>query len=342
MKDFFNSFALFLAKALTVALSVLAVAAVLVMFVRKGENRTGAYIHVEKLNDRYDAMSLCLKKHLLDEDDYEKVKKEKEKNTEKKAKRIFVISFAGDMAATAVAGLREEISAILSVALPEDEVVLRLESYGGLVHSYGLAASQLQRIKDKKIPLTIAVDNIAASGGYMMACVADRLVAAPFAIVGSIGVIYTMPNFNRFLKKHDIDYEQITAGEYKRTLSLFGEITEKGRNKVTEQMAAVHTLFKEHIAAHRSSVDIDRVSTGEYWYGKQALDLHLVDELMTSDDLLLNRSKTADIYEICYVKEKSLARRIGSSFTGIIREVMRSVSDCSQELEKDSLPLSVF
>ena len=342
MKDFFNSFALFLAKTLTAALSVLAVIAVIVMLIRKEESHTGDTIRVEKLNDRYEVMGLCLKKHLLDEDSYEKVKKEKEKNTEKKAKRIFVLTFTGDIAATAVRGLREEISAILSVALPGDEVLLRLESYGGLVHSYGLAASQLQRIRDRKIPLTIAVDNIAASGGYMMACVADRLVAAPFAIVGSIGVIYTMPNFNRFLKKHDIDYEQITAGEYKRTLTMFGEVTEKGRNKVTEQMAAIHAMFKEHITAHRSNVDIERVATGEYWYGKQALALHLVDELITSDELLLKNSSTADIYEIRYVQEKNLAARIRSSVTGIVREVMLSVSDSSREPERDSLPISVF
>lgn len=252
-----------MAKTLSIGLLLLLVSLIVISLIRKGENQTRDTIRVEKLNDRYDAMSLSLKKHLLDEDGYEKLKKEKEKNTEKKTKRIFVLNFKGDMAATAVAGLREEISALLTVALPEDEVLLRLESYGGLVHSYGLAASQLQRIRDRKIPLTVAVDNIAASGGYMMACVADRLVAAPFAIIGSIGVIYAMPNFHRFLKKHDIDYEQITAGEYKRTLSLFGEITEKGRTKVAEQMEGIHHLFREHIAAHRSNVDIERVSTGE-------------------------------------------------------------------------------
>ncbi|MGE0083578.1 MAG: protease SohB [Desulfococcaceae bacterium] len=342
MKDFFNNFALFMAKTLTVGLLLLLAALIIIIQIRKVESQTLDAIRVEKLNDRYEAMSLSLKKHLLDDDAYEKVRKEREKDTEKKAKRIFVLNFTGDIAATAVAGLREEISAILSVALPQDEVVLRLESHGGLVHSYGLAASQLQRIKDKKIPLTIAVDNIAASGGYMMACVADRLVSAPFAIIGSIGVIYSMPNFSRFLKKHDIDYEQITAGEYKRTLSLFGEITEKGRSKVTEQMEGIHTLFKEHITAHRGNVDIERVSTGEYWYGTQALALHLVDELMTSDDLLLNRSSTADIYEVRYVPGKSLARRLTSSISLLMEEVIHSVSDHSWELHRDFLPVSVF
>lgn len=342
MKDFLNSFGLFLAKTLTVGLLVLLVSLIVISLLRKGETQTRDAIRVEKLNDRYDAMSLFLKKHLMDEDSYEKLKKEKEKDTEKKAKRIFVLNFKGDMAASAVAGLREEISAILTVAVPEDEVLLRLESYGGLVHSYGLAASQLQRIKDRKIPLTIAVDNIAASGGYMMACVADRLVASPFAIIGSIGVIYAMPNFNRFLKKHDIDYEQITAGEYKRTLSMFGEITEKGRSKVSEQMEGIHTLFKEHIKTHREKVDIEHVSTGEYWYGTQALALHLVDELMTSDDLLLNSTSTADIYEIRYVQGKSLAQRIRSAISLIVEDVMLSVSDRSGELQQDSLPVSVF
>ncbi|MEZ4527842.1 MAG: protease SohB [Desulfobacterales bacterium] len=342
MKDFLNSFALFLAKTLTVGLLALLVSLIAISLIRKGEMQTRDVIHVEKLNDRYEAMSLSLKKHLLDADSYEKLKKEREKDREKKAKRVFVLNFKGDMAASAVAGFREEISALLTVALPEDEVVLRLESYGGLVHSYGLAASQLQRIRDRKIPLTIAVDNIAASGGYMMACVADRLVAAPFAIIGSIGVIYAMPNFHRFLKKHDIDYEQITAGEYKRTLSMFGEITEKGRSKVSEQMEGIHTLFKDHIQAHRSKVDIERVSTGEYWYGTQALALHLVDELMTSDDLLLKRSAAADIYEIRYIQGKSLVQRIRSAIRLLAEEAMHSASDRAWELRRESLPVSVF
>ncbi|MEE4359530.1 MAG: protease SohB [Desulfococcaceae bacterium] len=218
MKDFLYKSDLFLAKTLSIAVSVLLVIFTVMMLIRKQEGTRTESIHAEKLNDKYESMRLDLEKHILDEDAYEASAEKAEKKREKKKKQVFVLNFKGDISASAVRNLREEITALLSVADREDEVILRLESFGGLVHSYGLATSQLQRIKDRNIPLTVAVDNAAASGGYMMACVADHLVAAPYAIIGSIGIIIAMPNFHRFLEKHGIDYEQITAGEYKRTV----------------------------------------------------------------------------------------------------------------------------
>ena len=149
------------------------------------------------------------------------------------------------MDAHEVESLREEITAIISIANPsKDKVLIRLESGGGVVHGYGLAASQLQRIKSAGIPLSVAIDKVAASGGYMMACVADEILAAPFAIVGSIGVIAQIPNFNKILKKNDVEFEQITAGEFKRTLTLFGENTDKAREKFREEIEQTHDLFK--------------------------------------------------------------------------------------------------
>ena len=186
-----------------------------------------------------------------------------------KQQRVFVLNFDGDWKASAVNLFREEITAILCVAKPQDEVVVRLESSGGVVHGYGLAASELQRIKDHHIPLTIAVDKVAASGGYMMACVADKILAAPFAIIGSIGVLAQLPNFHRFLKKHDVDFEQITAGQYKRTLSLFGENTSDGRKKFQTEINEAHQLFKQFITEHRPQIDIDKLATGEYWFGQK-------------------------------------------------------------------------
>ena len=206
--------------------------------------------------------------------------------------------------------MRKEITALLSVATPQDEVVVCLENAGGMVHEHGFASSQLERIKQRNIPLTVAVDKVAASGGYMMACVADKIIAAPFSIIGSIGVIAQIPNFNRLLEKHGVDYEQIKAGELKRTLTMFGKNTDEDRERFTEQMEDTHELFKEFVKDNRQQVNIQEIATGEHWLGKRALELKLVDELMTSDDYLLLKSETADVYEITHVAPKSITEKI--------------------------------
>jgi len=222
-----------------------------------------------------------------------------------------VLDFQGDLRAAAVASLREEVTAVLNVARPgEDEVLLRLESAGGLVHSYGLAAAQLLRLRERGVRLTVVVDKVAASGGYMMACVAERIVAAPFAVVGSIGVIAQLPNFHRLLKKHDVDYEQFMAGEFKRTVTLFGENTEQGRRKFQEEIDDAHALFKDFVKTHRPQVLLEQVATGEHWYGARALECRLVDELCTSDAVLLAARAEADVYEVSYGVRKPLLARV--------------------------------
>ncbi|MGI9251859.1 MAG: protease SohB [Pseudohongiellaceae bacterium] len=228
-------------------------------------------------------------------------------------RRVFVLNFKGDIAAEAVRSLREEVSAILTLATPDDEVVLRLESPGGMVHSYGLASSQLLRIKNKNIPLTICVDKVAASGGYMMACLADRLISAPFAIIGSIGVLVQLPNFHRVLQKNAVDFEVISAGEYKRTLSLFGEITSKGRDKVQQEVDEVHNIFKDWVSQHRPDVDIDNLATGETWLGVQAKDRSLVDEIRTSDECLLDACKDATVFEVEFEVKKSIQEKLAKA-----------------------------
>ena len=214
------------------------------------------------------------------------------------------------MDAREVASLREEVSAVIGVARPGDEVLLRLESGGGVVHGYGLAASQLQRLRDKDITLTVAIDKVAASGGYMMACVADKILAAPFAIVGSIGVIAQLPNFNKLLKKHDIEFEMHTAGQYKRTITMFGENDDLGREKFREELGAIHERFKGFVAEHRPGLDIDQVTTGEHWLASQAKQLGLVDALCTSDDYLLAQASQHKVVGISYRKPKSLTQRL--------------------------------
>ncbi len=231
---------------------------------------------------------------------------------------MFVVNFQGDIKASALEGLREEVTAILSVIKPTDEVVACIESPGGMVHAYGLAAAQLQRIRDKNIPLTVIVDKVAASGGYLMACIANKILAAPFAIIGSIGVVIQMPNFHRLLKEKNIDFEQLTAGNFKRTLTLFGVNTPEGREKLQEEIEEVHHHFKHVIKEHRPELDIDRVATGEHWLGSQALELKLIDGLTTSDSYLFEKSNHANVYEICFQQKKSLLTRLTSATTQLV------------------------
>ncbi|HAS99951.1 MAG TPA: protease SohB, partial [Pantoea agglomerans] len=218
--------------------------------------------------------------------------------------------------------LREEISAVLAVKQPGDEVLLRLESPGGVVHGYGLAASQLQRLRDQGLRITAAVDKVAASGGYMMACVADRIVAAPFSIIGSIGVVAQIPNFNRLLKRNDIDIELHTAGQYKRTLTLFGENTEEGREKFQEDLDETHLLFKQFVHQMRPSLDIDQVATGEHWYGRQALDLGLVDEIGTSDDLIIRQMDKFSVLGVHYARRRKVMDRFTQSAGSVAERLL--------------------
>lgn len=241
--------------------------------------------------------------------------------------RVFVLDFDGDVKASEVSCLRREITAILSQAQPNDEVVVRLESGGGMVHAYGLASSQLQRIKDQGINLTICVDKIAASGGYMMACVANQLLAAPFAMIGSIGVVAQLPNFHRLLKKHDIDFEQITAGKHKRTLTLFGENTEQGREKFIEDVENVHQLFKAFVIQHRPQLNVEEVATGEVWFGQHALDKALVDKLITSDEYITNACESADVFTVEYIERQSLPEKLGISVQSALEGVLTKWCD---------------
>lgn len=257
-------------------------------------------------------MALALVSGAASKEKKKQLKKAHKKKPAAKKKRAFVIDFAGDIAATEVSALREQVTAILSSATSADEVVVRLEASGGMVQNYGLAASQLTRLRDRKIPLTVCVDKVAASGGYLMACPADKILAAPFAILGAVGVVVMLPNFHRLLRKMDIDYMELTAGEFKRTVSLFAEITEKGKAKFQEELDAVHRLFQDFLGRYRPDIDLKTIATGESWHGTQALELHLVDELKTSDDYLLGLAEEADLFLVNYQFPKSVKERVAS------------------------------
>ncbi len=316
--SFFLQYAIFLAKLGTAVLAILIATAGIFAIARKAKEQTKHKLSVKKLNKKYQELANTLNAEILNKKErkkYSKALKIKLKKNEKLLKkRVFVLNFQGDIKASAVNNLREEITALIQVATPQDEVVLQLESGGGMIAPYGLAASQLQRLKDKGIPLTVVIDKIAASGGYLMACVGDKILAAPFAIIGSIGVVAQLPNFHRFLKKRDIDFELLTAGEYKRTLTLFGENTSKARKKTQNDLEEVHYLFKSFIQSNRKQVDIKQVATGAHWLAKDALPLNLLDELITSDDYLsrLAASNEAEIYELQYATKKSISEKLSA------------------------------
>ena len=227
------------------------------------------------------------------------------------AKTIYVLDFDGDIKASAVAHLREEISTIITTAKAGDEVVLRLESGGGQVNAYGLAAAQLDRIKSAGLSLTVCVDKIAASGGYMMACVADKIIVSDFGIIGSVGVVSQLPNFHELMKKHNIGYEMFTAGEYKRTVTVFGENTDEDRAKYQEEINRIHDLFKAFVKKHRPSLDVDKIATGEFWFGEDALALNLVDEVGTSDAYVLNLMDNHNVYALKSRSKPTLAEKLG-------------------------------
>ena len=314
MTEFFFDYGLFLAKLGTVAIIVVVVAGVVAASAKRGMHPEG--LTVEHLNKRLEALADTVRRAVHGKEQFKQTSKERKKERKELAKkgsqrnRVYVIDFKGDIRATATASLREEVSAILAVAGKDDRVLVRLENYGGTVHEHGLAASQLLRIREQGIPLIVSVDKVAASGGYLMACVASQIIASPFAIVGSIGVIAQLPNFHRFLEEKGVDFEQVTAGRYKRTLTMFGKNTEEGRDKLKEEIEDVHSLFKMQISSHRPEIDIERVSTGEHWYGTRALELGLIDEIRTSDDFLGEAAAEADLYLVTYKRRRSFQERL--------------------------------
>ncbi len=331
--EFLIEYGLFLAKSVTILVAFLVV--VVVMFGMSHRQRDGesGHIEVKSLNDALESITHTLKSVVLNPELRKRNDKEEKKRTKEKQKtlkqevkagqgprpRTFVVDFKGDVQASSVTSLREEITAILAVAEQSDEVLVRLESPGGVVHGYGLAASQLQRVRAREIPLTVSVDKVAASGGYMMACIANTIIAAPFALLGSIGVVAQIPNFHRLLKKNEIDVEVLTAGEYKRTLTLFGENTDKAREKFVDELEDIHTLFKDFVSENRPQVDIEEVATGEAWFGTRAIARKLVDDLMTSDEYIVGQCLERDVFLVRYVQNKNKLDRVFERVARLIR-----------------------
>lgn len=321
MSEFLLEYGLFLLKTVTIVIAIVAV----IGFAAAAGRRSGHEgLEIEHLNKKFRDVAGALKKAILKKAERKQAEKEEKARSKAEDKaetgkpKTYVIDFKGDLRASAVPSLREEVSAVLSVATADDEVVVRLENYGGMVHEHGLAASQLVRLRQAGIPLTVCVDKVAASGGYLMACVAERICAAPFAILGSIGVLAQIPNFHRALESHGVDFEQITAGKYKRTVTMFGENTDEDRAKLKEELEDVHALFKDAVAEYRPDLDLDKVATGEHWLGTRALELGLADELCTSDELLRQRAEERELYSLTYKIKKPIRNRLMSGVDGAI------------------------
>tara|TARA_R110002110_G_scaffold33533_1_gene114801 strand:- start:114731 stop:115765 length:1035 start_codon:yes stop_codon:yes gene_type:complete len=322
MLEFFSNYGLFLAKTLTIVIAIIIVLVTMASLALKNKIGSGGQLSITNLNEEIEETQATLKSEILSKSELKAWKKSEKKRHKQESKdksksseaqpKLFVIRFDGDVKASETEKLTECVNAILESASEQDEVLLVLESAGGFVHSYGLAASQLSRIRENNLRLTVAIDKCAASGGYLMACVATKIIAARFAIIGSIGVIGQMPNFNKLLKKNNIEYEMHTAGNFKRTLTMFGENTDKQRHKFIEEIEVVHGLFKDYISTHRPQVDIQEVATGEHWHAIQAFEKNLVDKLQTSDDFILASIKNKQVFEIDYQEKQSFSEKLSS------------------------------
>ncbi len=348
--EFLADYGLFLAKAVTLVLAVVVIITLIISAAQreKSSEHEDGELRIRKLNDNYRKLREGIEAQLMTDVDrkaFAKLRKKEDKAERKaekvkaKAKsaksdtaeiaddavktRVFVLDFDGDIKASDTEGLRRAITAVLSVAKPEhDEVVVRLESGGGMVHSYGLAAAQLDRIRAKGLNLTVCVDKIAASGGYMMACVADRIVASPFAILGSIGVVAQLPNVHRLLKKNNVDFEVLTAGEHKRTLTVFGENTDKGRQKFLADLEDIHLLFKDYVGERRPQLDMAAVANGDIWFGRRALDVKLIDVIQTSDEYLLEAAERAELVSVSYQRKRTLPEKLGLAASAAVENTV--------------------
>jgi serine protease SohB len=323
----------FLAKTLTL-LAGIAVLIVLALRVRSSGGLQREQLEITDLKERYRSLSYALKEISLSEKEYKaflkeerKREKAREKTGDLERRRLFIIEFNGDIRASEVSALRVLVTTLLQEAREGDQVLVRLDNAGGMVSEHGLAASQLARLRAKGIPLTIAVDKVAASGGYLMACVADRVIAAPFAVIGSIGVLAELPNFHRLLERYGVDFELHTAGEYKRTLTLFGENTDEGRQKLREQLEETHRLFKAFVSEYRPDLDLERVATGEYWHGRRAVELGLVDVIQTSDDFILEAGTEMELLKLKYRAHKKPIERLVASVRGMLDRVLAGNAD---------------
>ena len=330
--EFLTDYGIFLLKVITIALAI-TIPILIIIGSSKSKTPNKGSLVVKNLSKKYENMGSSIRSSLMNPKELKKYNKEVQKKNKKDQKKpskddaVYVLNFNGDIQASEVSKLKNEINAILLSDTKCKEVVIKVESGGGSAYAYGLCAAELKRLVDNKIKLTVCIDKVAASGGYLMSCVASKIIAAPWAIVGSIGVIAQLPNFHRLLKKNSIDFEMHTAGEFKRTLTTLGENTEDGRKKFKSELEDLHLIFKDFVKEQRPQVDTKVVATGEVWQGDKAIEVGLIDELGTSDDYLVGLSKKLKLYEIEYVEKKNLSERFAFSTQLLIEKSILKIYD---------------
>ena len=332
MLDLLVAYGFFLLKIITVLLVILIPILMISSSTKHRKETDKGRIIVKNLSDKLEEIGVTLKSAEMDPKAYKSFLKERNKKKKKEIKGkskeiVYVLDFKGDIQASAVGKLKQEINAIIASQVKCKEVVINVESGGGSAYAYGLCAAELKRLVDNKIKLTVCIDKIAASGGYLMSCVATKIVAAPWAIVGSIGVIAQLPNFHRLLKKLDIDIEMHTAGKFKRTLTTLGENTKQGREKFISELEDLHVVFKDFVKENRSKIQVAKVATGEVWQGDKAKKLGLIDEIGTSDDYLLKLASKFKLLEIQYFEKKPFTARIGSAAEVIVEKGVYKILD---------------
>ena len=342
MIELLIEYCFFLLKVITITFIIVIPILMIVSSSRHKTMGDKGQLIIKNLSEKFESMGTSVRGSQMDTKTYKKFIKEKEKkrkqNIKKKNKSskqkaaVYVLNFKGDVMASDHDKLKQEINAILASKTSCKEVVLKVESGGGSAYAYGLCAAELKRLVDNKIKLTVCIDKVAASGGYLMSCVASKIIAAPWALVGSIGVIAQMPNIHRLLKDNLIDFEMHTAGQFKRTLTVFGENTEEGRQKFISELEDLHIVFKDFVKENRPNVDAMKVSTGEVWQGQKALALGLIDAIQTSNDYLLNLSDKFNLYEVEYHEKKSLGDRLAYGTQAFIDQLILRVQE---SLNKD-------
>jgi serine protease SohB len=232
-------------------------------------------------------------------------KKTKELDEKPLAERpIAVVSFDGDVRATK----RKIVSALIDELIVNkdklSEAVVVVNSPGGSVAEYGLLYAEMERIRAAGISLTVCIDTYAASGGYLMSLPANRIVAAPFAFVGSVGVVAYSPNIHRLLKKHDIEPRLFTAGEFKRTVTLIGDDDEEAKQHFQHQLESLHGLFLAAVKKYRTGANFEKIGTGDHWTAEesQTQNLGLVDHIATSREYLLKLNADRDLVHLSQKK----------------------------------------
>ena len=332
--EILTDYLIFLLKVFTIAIAI-TVPLLLVIGSSKSKSQPKGKLSITNLSEKFESMGNAVKSSLMNPKELKKFKKDLSKDKKKKDKHkdaeekdsAFVLNFKGDIQASEVEKLKQEINAILLSEILCKEVIIRVESGGGSAYAYGLCAAELKRLVDNDINLTVCIDKVAASGGYLMSCVASKIIAAPWAIVGSIGVIAQMPNFHRLLKKNSIDFEMHTAGAFKRTLTTLGENTDEGRKKFKSDLEDLHVIFKDFVKEQRPQVDTEVVATGEVWQGKEAVEVGLIDSIETSDNYLVGLSKEVNLFEIEFVEKKNLSEKFAFSMQMILEKSLLKFYD---------------